>query len=151
MPVAKLKAFLDANGVKYVVVTHSQAFTAMEVAESVHVRGGEMAKTVMLNTDGKLVMAVLPATRKVNLETFRKGSGAGEVSLAQEADFRTDFPGCEVGAMPPFGHLYGLDLYADPALAANQEIAFNAGSHTEVIRMGYKDFERLAKPRIVPM
>ena len=151
MPVAKLKAFLDANGVKYIAISHSKAYTAMEVAEAAHVQGKDMAKSVVVNVDGKPAMAVLPATQKVDLELFRKGTGAGSVELAQEQDFRSDFPGCEVGAMPPFGNLYGMDVFVEPRLAADQEIAFNAGSHTELIRMTYKDFERLVRPRLLPM
>jgi len=151
MPVAKLKEFLDANGVKYVSISHSQAFTAMEVAESAHVQGKEMAKTVILNVDGRLRMAVLPAIQKVDLELLRRELGAASVELALEQEFRSDFPGCEVGAMPPFGNLFGLEVLVEPRLAADREIAFNAGSHTELIRMAYQDFERLVRPRLVPM
>jgi Ala-tRNA(Pro) deacylase len=151
MPVAKLKEFLDAQGVKYVTISHSKAFTAMEVAESAHVQGREMAKTVVLNVDGKLAMAVLPAVQKVDLDLLRKNLGAASVELAREQDFRADFPGCEVGAMPPFGNLYGMEVFVEPRLAADLEIAFNAGSHTELIRLAFKDFERLVKPRLMPM
>jgi Ala-tRNA(Pro) deacylase len=151
MPVAKLKEFLDANKVKYVSISHSKAYTAMEVAESAHVQGKEMAKTVVLSLDGKPAMAVVPATQKVDLEMLRKELGVGSVALAQEQDFRGDFPGCEVGAMPPFVNLYGMDVFVEPRLAADKEIAFNAGSHTELIRMTYKDYERLVRPRLVPM
>jgi len=151
MPVTKLKEFLDANGVKYVSISHSQAFTAMEVAESAHVQGKEMAKTVILNVDGRLQMAVLPAIQKVDLDLLRRGLGATSVELAPEQEFRSDFPGCEVGAMPPFGNLYGLDVLVEPRLAADREIAFNAGTHTELIRLAYQDFERLVRPRLVPM
>lgn len=151
MPVAKLKEYLDAQGVKYVTISHSKAFTAMEVAESAHVQGRDMAKTVVLNVDGKLVMAVLPAIQKVDLDMLRKNLGATSVELAREQDFRADFPGCEVGAMPPFGHLYGMAVLVEPRLAADKEIAFNAGSHTELIRLAFKDFERLVKPQFVPM
>ncbi|HNX32695.1 MAG TPA: YbaK/EbsC family protein [Holophaga sp.] len=151
MPVAKLKEFLDANAVKYVSISHSRAFTAMEVAESAHVQGKEMAKAVMLRLDGQMAMAVLPANQKVNLDLLRKGTGATSLELAHEQDFRSDFPGCEVGAMPPFGNLYGMKVFVEPRLAADRVIAFNAGSHTELIQMAYKDFERLVKPTLVPM
>lgn len=151
MPVAKLKEYLDAQGVKYLTISHSKAFTAMEVAESAHVQGREMAKTVVLNVDGKLAMAVLPAVQKVDLDLLRKNMGAASVELAREQDFRADFPGCEVGAMPPFGNLYGMEVFVEPRLAADQEIAFNAGSHTELIRLAFKDFERLVKPRLMSM
>jgi Ala-tRNA(Pro) deacylase len=147
MPVAKLKDYLDTQGVKYVTISHSKAFTAMEVAESAHVQGREMAKTVVLNVDGKLAMAVLPAVQKVDLDLLRKNMGAASVELAREQDFRADFPGCEVGAMPPFGNLYGMTVYVDSRLAEDEQIAFNAGSHTEIVRLPYRDFERLVQPR----
>jgi Ala-tRNA(Pro) deacylase len=151
MPVAKLKEFLDANGVKYVSISHSRAYTTMEVAASAHIRGKEVAKAVMVNLDGKLAMAVVPGSRKVVLDMLAKGTGARKAELATEQEFGASFPGCEVGAMPPFGNLYGLEVYVDPRLAEDVEIAFNAGSHAELIRMSYQDFERLAKPKMVQM
>jgi len=151
MPLTKLKEYLDANGVKYILITHSQAFTAMEVAESAHVRGQELAKTVMIKLEGKLAMAVLPATRKIEVERLRHGVKAVSLEIANEHDFRADFPGCELGAMPPFGNLYGMQVFVDPGLAEDAEIAFNAGSHTELMRLSYKDFERLVKPTPAPM
>ena len=148
MPVKKLKEFLDGNGVKYVAINHSAAYTAQEIAASAHVRGKEMAKTVMVTLDGKMAMAVLPASRKVSFELLREAAGAKNVQLASEQAFRDMFAGCEVGAMPPFGNLYGLDVYVSPLLAEDEDIAFNAGSHTELVRLAYKDFERLVKPKL---
>jgi Ala-tRNA(Pro) deacylase len=110
-----------------------------------------MAKTVVVNLDGRPALAVLPATQKVDLERLRRATGATSIELTDEREFTADFPGCEVGAMPPFGNLYGMDVFVEPRLAADPEIAFNAGSHTELIRMAYKDFERLVKPRLVAM
>ena len=150
MPVGKLKEFLDANGVKYLVISHSKAYTAMEAAESSHVKGKDFAKTVMVKLDGKLAMVVLPATQKVDLERLRLAAKAVNTEIASEPDFKADFPGCELGAMPPFGNLYGMQVYVDPSLAEDEEIAFNAGSHTEVVRMAYRDFERLVKPLALP-
>jgi Ala-tRNA(Pro) deacylase len=151
MPVAKLMEFLDANGVKYVTIRHSMAYTAMEVAESAHIQGKELAKTVMVNLDGRMAMAVVPGSRKVVLDRLAKGTGARSVELATEQDFAGRFPGCQVGAMPPFGNLYGMDVYVDPRLSQDLEIAFNAGSHTELVKMTYKDFERLVQPKPIPM
>ena len=102
----------------------------------------------MVTLDGKMAMAVLPASRKVSFELLRDASGARDVQLAGEQAFRDMFPGCEVGAMPPFGNLYDMDVYASRLLAEDEEIAFNAGSHTELIRLPYKDFERLVKPKV---
>lgn len=147
----RLKEFLDANGVNYLTIPHRQAYTAMEVAEAAHVRGQEMAKTVIVDVDGHLAMAVLPATKHVNVEHLRRSVGAQHVGIAKEGEFRFDFPGCEVGAMPPFGNLFNMEVLVDPKLAEDAEIAFNAGTHTEVLRMAYKDFDRLVHPRTATM
>ncbi|MCI0531540.1 MAG: YbaK/EbsC family protein [candidate division Zixibacteria bacterium] len=147
MPVKKLKEFLDGHNVKYVVISHSRAVTAQEVAASAHISGKEMAKTVMVKLDGKMAMAVLPASGRVNLDLLREASGAKETDLAAELEFRELFHECEPGAMPPFGNLYGMPVYVSESLTKNEEIAFNAGSHTELIKLSYKDFERLVKPK----
>ena len=110
-----------------------------------------MIKTVMVRLDGKLAMAVLPSDEWLDLAQLRKVSGAREVALATEADFKDRFPECEVGAMPPFGNLYAMDVYAAASLAEDDDIAFNAGSHRELMRMGWDDFERLVHPRIVDL
>ena len=148
MPVAKLKRFLDENDVKYVSISHSQAFTAQEVAASAHVPGKELAKVVMVKLDGEMAMAVLPAPSQVDLESLRGVAGADEAELAGEEEFEELFPDCEVGAMPPFGNLWDLDVYVDEELREDEEIAFDAGSHTELVRMSYEDFERLVKPTV---
>jgi Ala-tRNA(Pro) deacylase len=148
MPVRKLREFLDSQKVKYVTMNHSPAYTAQEIAASAHVRGKDLAKTVMVTLDGRMAMAVLPASRKVGFDLLREASGTENAQLASEQAFRDMFPGCEVGAMPPFGNLYGMDVYVSKLLSKDEEIAFNAGSHTELIRMGYKDFENLVKPKV---
>jgi Ala-tRNA(Pro) deacylase len=145
----KLKEHLDQNKVKYVTITHSPAYTAQEVAASAHVPGRDMAKTVIIHVGDRFAMAVLPANRKVVLHDLIELTGNKDVRFATEAEFASRFPDCEVGAMPPFGNLYGMDVYVAPALAAAERIAFNAGSHTEVIQMTYEDFARLVRPRVV--
>ena len=147
MPVKKLREFLDSKQVKYVSINHSPAYTAQEIAASAHIRGKELAKTVMVTLDGRLAMAVLPASRKVGFDLLREVAGVGDVQLAGEQAFRDMFPGCEVGAMPPFGNLYDMDVYVSKLLAEDEEIVFNAGSHTELIRLSYKDFARLVEPK----
>ena len=151
MPIKKLKEHLDNEKIKYVTISHSPAFTAMEVAESAHVPGRALAKTVMVKLDGRMAMAVLPSTRKVDLNLLRESAGAEEAKLATEAEFKSLFPDCETGAMPPFGNLYGMDVYVAPILSEDEQIAFNAGSHTEVMKLAYKDFERFVKPKVVRM
>lgn len=147
----KIRSFLDEKGVKYVAISHSPAYTAQEIAGLVHVPGKEMAKTVIVSVDDRMAMVVLPASKRVSFDELRKVVGTSNVRLAHEDEFARHFPDCEVGAMPPFGNLYGFDVYVDPALQEDKEIFFNAGSHTELIRMAYEDFERLVEPRVVAM
>lgn len=149
MPVKKLKEFLDSNSVKYVTVKHSPAFTAQEVAASSHIPGKELAKTVMIKIDGTMAMAVLSAQNQVDFHLFKKSIGAQTVELAGEKEFKDMFPECDVGAMPPFGNLYGINVYVAESLAEDESIAFNAGSHTELIKLAYRDFENLVKPKVL--
>ncbi|MFN7958342.1 MAG: YbaK/EbsC family protein [Holophagaceae bacterium] len=151
MPMTKLEEFLNQNGVPHQVIPHPLAFTATSTAGAAHVKGKEMAKTVVVDLDGQHVLAVLPADRKVDLERLRRATDSYHADLAQEWEFARDFPGCEPGAMPPFGNLFGLPVYVESHLAEDAEIAFNAGTHTEVVRMAYKDFERLVQPTVVEM
>ena len=149
MPVKRLKEFLDSHNVRYVTISHSPAYTAQAIAASAHVSGKELAKTVMIKVDGKMAMAVLPASFQVDFDLLKDALRARSVELASEEEFKGLFPECEVGAMPPFGNLYDMDVVAAAKLAEDEEIAFNAGSHTELIKMAYKDFERLVEPRVV--
>lgn len=149
MPAEKLKDFLDTNNVKYVTISHSPAYTAQQIAASADIPGKELAKTVIVKIDDALAMAVLPASYKVDFDSLKEAAGAGKVELASEREFENMFPECDVGAMPPFGNLYGLPVYVAESLAEDEEIAFNAGSHTELIRMSYADFENLVKPKVV--
>ena len=149
MPVQQLKEFLDNRNVKYVTITHSASYTAQEVAASAHVPGKELAKTVVVKLDGKMALAVLPASFRVNLDLLKQTTGAESIELATEDEFRDRFPGCDVGAMPPFGNLYDMPVFVSEVLAEDDEIAFNAGSHTELIRLAYADFERLAQPKVL--
>lgn len=149
MSARQLKEFLDSHTIKYVTITHSPAYTAQEIAQSAHIPGNRFAKTVMVKLDGKMAMAVVPAPARVDLERLREAVGAKEAELAAESEFKDLFPGCEVGAEPPFGNLYGTDVFIAAGLAEDEEIAFNAGSHTELIRLSYKDFEKLVEPKVV--
>ncbi len=149
MPISKLRAYLDENGVKYIVISHSRAFTAQGIAAVAHVPGKELAKTVIVKLDGELAMAVLPASFHVDLGLLRNTTQAKTVELASEDEFKNRFPECETGAMPPFGNLYGMNVFADEGLAQDREIAFNACSHRELIRLPWEDFARLAKPKVI--
>ncbi len=149
MPAAKVREFLDLHLVRYVSLRHSPAFTAAEVAQSAHVSGRDFAKPVIVVIEDEMVMVVLPASRRVLLNDLREMLDTTHLRLATEAEFRDRFPDCELGAMPPFGNLYGMRVYVSSLLAEEKEIAFNAGSHTEIIKMSYADFDRLVKPVVL--
>ena len=149
MPVKKLREFLDKENVKYVSITHSPAYTMTEIAAAAHIPGDQVAKTVMVKIGKQMAMVVVPASMHVDLELLREATGVGSAELATEQEFQDLFPGCEPGSMPPFGNLYGLDVFVSPALSRCEAIAFNAGTHTELIQLAYEDFERLATPKIV--
>ena len=145
MPIQKLKTFLDENGVKYTLIHHSRAFTAQEIAELTHIPGKELAKTVMVMIAGEVAMAVVPASHLVDFKCLSDVAGI-MVELADEGDFVELFPNCDVGAMPPFGNLYDMPVYVSEPLVGDEFIAFSAGSHAEVMRLQYAEFERLVNP-----
>ena len=151
MPLSKLIQYLDENDKKYVVIKHSKAYTAQEVAASAHIPGKDMVKAVMLKIDGDMKMAVLPSTHQVNFELLKDLLETDDVELAAEDEFKTLFPDCEPGAMPPFGNLYDMDTYVAETLTDNKEIAFNAGTHKELVKMSYSDFEELVQPKVLSM
>jgi Ala-tRNA(Pro) deacylase len=149
MSINRLTQFLDVEGIKYVVITHSVAYTAQGIAALAHIPGKELAKTVIVKIDGSYAMAVLPASRQLDLALLRAAAHAKTVSVAYEGEFKSRFPDCETGAMPPFGNLYGMPVFVDQSLSHDPEIAFNAGSHRELIRLSWSDFERLVEPKVV--
>lgn len=146
---AKLVEYLEENRISYATVPHPAAQTAHQVATLTQTPDQEIAKTVMIKVDGDLAMAVVPASRDVDLEKLEVLLGADRVRLAGESDFKRRFPDCETGAMPPFGNLYGMKVYVDESLTKDMEIGFDAGSHSELIRIAYADFERLVKPIVL--
>lgn len=151
MAISRLTDYLDENDKKYVVVTHSEAFTAQEVAASAHIPGKDMVKTVIVKADGDMKMVVLPSTHDVDFSAIREALDADEVELASEDEFESLFPDSELGAMPPFGNFYDMDTMVAESLTHDDIIAFNAGNHKEVIKMAYSDFEELVQPEILPL
>ncbi len=148
MPVKKLMDFLNANDVRYVKISHSPAFTAQQIAASAHISGKVLAKTVMVKINGEMAMAVLPASYQVDFDMLKESTGATNVELAREQEFKDVFPESDIGAMPPFGSLYNIPVYVAASMVGDKEIAFNAGSHTELLKMSYQDFERLVNPKV---
>jgi Ala-tRNA(Pro) deacylase len=149
MPIlAKLKEFLKAERVSYRVRSHPARFTAQEVAAAEHVPGAEMAKVVIVSDAEGSLMAVLPAPHHVDLKRLRDAAGRPGLRLAREGEFAGLFPGCDPGAMPPFGNLYGLPVWVDESLTRDREIAFNAGTHEQTVHLAYDDFVRLVQPKV---
>jgi len=152
MPARKLKEYLESHNTPYQVLAHPRAYTSQGVAAATHVSGSRFAKCVILRTgEGKLIMTVIPGPRHVNLDSVRELLGARDVELAKEEEFQAVFTGCELGAEPPFGNLYDLPVYVDTSLAEEADIIFNAGTHTETIRMRFSDFESLVHPVLAPL
>lgn len=144
----KVKDFLDQHNVKYQVKGHPEVYTAQEIAAALHVPGKELAKVVMIKAGDRFVMTVLPASWRIEMAKLKEILKTKDIRLATEEEFKDLFPDCELGAMPPFGNLYGLDVYVDKALTEDEEIFFQAGNHIESIKMKYKDYSDLVKPKI---
>jgi Ala-tRNA(Pro) deacylase len=143
----RLRQLLESSNASYDVLTHRRAYTASATAEAQHVPGREMAKVVMLEDEAGPLMAVVPAPYRVSVEALRTATRRPELRLEREDEFVELFPECEIGAMPPFGNLYGVPVWVDERLAADKFIVFNAGDHEHTVRMAYSDFERLVAPR----
>jgi Ala-tRNA(Pro) deacylase len=141
----RIESYLKEQRVKYEVLHHAQAFTAQRVAQAEHVPGKMQAKVVVMTGNGSFYMAVLPASYHVNLEEFRKLVGRS-CRLATEAEFKSLFPDCELGAMPPLGRFYNLPVYADASLEEDDEIVFQAGTHTESVKLAWNDYVKLQAP-----
>lgn len=148
MPNKTLKNFLDDHHIKYIAIPHSPGYTAQEIAASVHISGKKMAKTVIVKIGDELAMVVLPANHHVNFSSLREVTGRTDIDLATESDFKSKFPECELGAMPPFGNLYGMQVFVSSDLS-HDTIAFNSGSHAELVQMSYQDFMTLVKPKMI--
>jgi Ala-tRNA(Pro) deacylase len=144
----RLENYLRENQVPFEEHHHPRAVSAQEVAASEHVPGRMLAKTVMVLLDGQMVMLALPAPYQVDLEKAAAALGVDEVRLAEEEEFEDSFPDCEVGAMPPFGNLYGVPVYVEKTLAEDETIVFRSGTHTETMSVSYSDFERLVEPTV---
>ncbi|MFL1405940.1 aminoacyl-tRNA deacylase [Marinobacter sp. M1N3S26] len=145
----KLRDFLDSNAVKYEVEVHEPTIDASRTAQAAHVPGREFAKTVIVKADGKLFMTVLPSTDQVHLDQLKQSMGARQLELADEDELHTAFPDCETGAMPPFGNLYNMDVFVSEHLREDDHIVFNAGNHSDVLRMSYQDYDRLVHPQVL--
>ncbi|MBS3803757.1 MAG: YbaK/EbsC family protein [Oleiphilaceae bacterium] len=149
MPVQRIKHFLDTSGMEYMCLSHPPAYTAEELAHHVKIAGDRVAKTVIIELDGKMAMLVMPATWRVRWERLSQILDTDFVQLADEQEFQDRFPGCEVGAMPPFGPLFDMSVYCSEALSSQPEIAFSAGTHTESLHMKTRDFLQLVRPVVI--
>ena len=144
----RLKEYLEKNQVSFEVGYHQRVYTAQEIAAAEHVPGKELAKVVMVRADGKMVMLVLPASFRVDMEKLKGILKSKKVEKAKEEEFQDLFADCEIGAMPPFGNLYDLEVWVDQVLTEDKDIVFNAGSHVETLKIKYSDYARLVNPKV---
>jgi Ala-tRNA(Pro) deacylase len=144
----RLQAYFREHDVPFETATHSEAYTAQEVAAALHVSGHQLAKVVMVWAGDELTMAVVPASGRVDLRQAAGVLSVDRVRLANEGEFAERFDDCKLGAMPPFGNLYGLPVVVDPALAESDQIVFSAGTYTDSMKIAYGDFERLVQPQV---
>jgi Ala-tRNA(Pro) deacylase len=149
MMVKKLEDYLNQQKVKYTSITHPVAYATREISHVSHISENALAKTVIVNAGKKMVMVVVPSSVSIDFQHLRKSLHETDVSLATEKEFSKRFPDCELGAMPPFGNLYNMEVYVDKSLTSNKDIAFNAGTHTEVVKVSYQDFEKLVHPKVI--
>jgi Ala-tRNA(Pro) deacylase len=149
MPSDKLLEHLKSHNVKYETIKYSPVYTAQEIAAATHIPGKQLAKSVMLKIDGVMAMAVLPASFQINFKRLKEATGTKKIELANEQEFKALFPDCELGAMPPFGNLYGMDVYVDKNITKEVQIGFCSGMHGELIVMSYADFEDLVNPKVI--
>jgi len=144
----KLQQYFERFNTPYEVILHEEVYTAQELAQALHTPGGELVKVVIVKAGGTYRMVVLPASRRINMEALKKYWNAGAVAIASEREFKDLFPEAEIGAMPPFGNLYSIEVWVDTTLTTDDHITFNAGTHYKAVRMRYSDFERLVRPRV---
>jgi Ala-tRNA(Pro) deacylase len=150
MSAERVRSYLMEHGIRYRTHEHVQAFTSEEVAAVDHIAGDEFAKPVLLIADGALVMAVLPASRRVDLQKAQMALGAESIRLADEKEFAPAFPDCERGAEPPLGSLYGVPTLIDLRFD-HEEVTFNAGTHTETITMALAEYMTVTKAQVVDL
>jgi Ala-tRNA(Pro) deacylase len=144
----KLKDYLEENKIRYEMGVHAPVYTAQEIAATQHVPGKEMAKVVMVKANGKKVMLVLPASYRVEMKKLKVALNCKKVGILKEKEFEDLFPDCEVGAMPPFGNLYNLEVWVDQILTENESIVFQAGTHVETLKIKFSDYARLLSPNV---
>lgn len=144
----RIRDYLDSQSVPYIWLPHPEAFTAQEVAHALHISGKRLAKTVVVEADGRRIIAVLPASHRLIMSELRTALNAHHVEMLREVELAKVFPDYDLGAIPPLGKLFGIDVWVDRSIADQGEIVFNAGTHTDAVRMNYHDFALLARPRI---
>ena len=147
----KLRVFLNQNHAEYTHTVHPIAYTAREVASAEHLPAREVAKTIVVHGDGGYHMLVLPANKLVDFQELRVALGLTHARMVPETELNTLFPDCELGAMPPVGSLYRMPVYLDNALASEEAITFNAGTHRDVVHMSTAEYSRLVRPTIVTL
>jgi Ala-tRNA(Pro) deacylase len=143
----KLEDLLVSRHIAFQRLPHRRTYTANRMAQALHVKGREVAKTVLLRTGRGHMLAVLPATHHIDLEQLREELQDPELTLASEEEMDRLFPDCERGAVPPFGSLYDVPTIMDDSLTEDETIVFEGPDHEQAIRITLRDYEALEHPR----
>ncbi|RMF57859.1 MAG: deacylase [Calditrichaeota bacterium] len=146
-----IRDYLDSQRVPFETIHHRRDYTAQETAADTHTKGQDFAKTVILWADNQYYMVVVPATRRIDFDKVKQALKAEKVALASEEEITSICPDCEVGAMPPLGPLFNLPVLISHHLTYDHMITFNGGTHEDVIRMTYRDFDELVKPKVLDL
>lgn len=139
--------YMNNHHIEYKTISHPRAYTASQCAQAAHVKGNYFAKSVVVKLDGKFVLVAIPANIRLDLNLLKKETGAKQADIAHEFEFQSKFADCEVGAIPLFGELYGMDVYLADSLAHNEWLVFNAGNHGELLKIKSTDFLNAAHPK----
>lgn len=143
-----IRKMLDLRGVPYEELRHPEAYTAQEVAQREHISGHRVAKVVVIMADDHPVELVLPASRHVNLDSAQRVLQAHAVRLATEAEMEKFFTDCEVGAIPALRHWKNVDVLMDRSLKDEGKILFQAGTHTDAVRLNFQDWYKMVNPQV---
>jgi len=149
MRIPKPLEYLDSEHINYEIIDHPRTFTARSTAQSAHLTSQTVSKVVIVKADQRLVMVVIPADANIEHLSLARELGVGFVMIASEEEFRDRFPNCEIGAMPPLGNLYGMEVFIAKELYDRFDITFNGGTHTQLIRMNTVEFCDVTRAKVI--
>jgi Ala-tRNA(Pro) deacylase len=139
---ARLRSFLDDQGIQYEVLPHPHTSTSLETARAAHVPGDRIAKSVVLEDEQGYLMAIVPASRRVALDALESQLHR-KLALASETELAQLFEDCEIGAIPPVADPYGMPAVVDDSLWNLPDVYFEAGDHEDLIHLSGEAFHEI--------